>query len=74
MLLIKLEKDDRLVAAILSTGERDTLVVKMSTGGEQRLNTARYKVTGRGGKGHEFVSRGQIAEVIHIPVGPPAPL
>jgi hypothetical protein len=42
-------------------------------GGEQRLNTGRYKVTGRGGKGHEFVSRGQIVEVIHTPVtAPPA--
>ncbi|HEY1628442.1 MAG TPA: DNA topoisomerase (ATP-hydrolyzing) [Tepidisphaeraceae bacterium] len=74
VLLIKLEKDDRLMAAILSTGERDTLTVKMSTGGEQRLNTGRYKVTGRGGKGHEFVSRGQIVEVMNQPVAAPAPL
>jgi hypothetical protein len=48
--------------------------VKTSMGGEQRLNTARYKVTGRGGKGHEFVSRGQIVEVIHEPVGAPPAL
>jgi DNA gyrase/topoisomerase IV subunit A len=74
VLLIKLEKDDRLVAAIIATGERDTLTVKMSTGGEQRLNTARYKVTSRGGKGHEFVSRGQVVEVLHDPVLAPAPL
>ena len=33
-------------------------------GGEQRLNTGRYKITGRGGRGHEFVSRGQIVEVM----------
>ncbi|MEZ0265578.1 MAG: DNA topoisomerase (ATP-hydrolyzing) subunit A [Phycisphaerae bacterium] len=74
VLLIKLEKDDRLVAAITATDDRDTLTVKTSMGGEQRLNTARYKVTGRGGKGHEFVSRGQIVEVIHNPVTAPAPL
>ena len=74
VLLIKLEKEDRLVAAILATGERDTLTVKMSTGGEQRLNTGRYKVTGRGGKGHEFVSRGQVVEVIYEPVKAPAEL
>jgi DNA gyrase subunit A len=74
VLLVKLEKDDRLVAAILSTGERDTLTVKMSTGGEQRLNTGRYKVTGRGGKGHEFVSRGQVVEVLYEPVPAPAAL
>jgi hypothetical protein len=30
-------------------------------------------VTGRGGLGHEFVSRGQIVEVVHEPVkAPPA--
>ncbi len=71
VLLIKLEKTDKLVAAITATGDRDTLTVKMSTGGEQRLNTGRYKVVGRGGKGHEFVSRGQVVEVIYEPV--PAP-
>jgi DNA gyrase/topoisomerase IV subunit A len=74
VLLIKLEKEDRLMAAILSAGERDTLTVKMSTGGEQRLNTGRYKVTGRGGKGHEFVSRGQVVEVMYEPVVAPLAL
>ena len=65
VLLIKLGKDDRLMGAITATDDRDTLTVKTSMGGEQRINTARYKTTGRGGKGHEFVSRGQIVEVIH---------
>jgi DNA gyrase subunit A len=74
VLLIKLDKDDRLVATILSQGERDTLTVKMSTGGEQRLNTARYKIVGRGGKGHEFVSRGQVTEVLPEKVPAPEPL
>jgi DNA gyrase subunit A len=74
VLLIKLDKADKLMAAILSTGERDTLTVKMSTGGEQRLNTARYKITGRGGKGHEFVSRGQVVEVLIESVPAPQPL
>ncbi len=71
VLLIKLDKADKLLAAITSTGERDTLTVKMSTGGEQRLNTGRYKVVGRGGKGHEFVSRGQVTEVLRDPVAAP---
>ncbi|HYO07866.1 MAG TPA: DNA topoisomerase (ATP-hydrolyzing) [Tepidisphaeraceae bacterium] len=74
VLLIKLEKADRLLAAITATSDRDTLTVKTSMGGEQRLNTGRYKVTGRGGRGHEFVSRGQIVEVIHEPVPAPQPL
>ena len=74
VLLIKLEKGDKLLAAITAVDDRDTLTVKTSMGGEQRLNTGRYKVTGRGGKGHEFVSRGQIVEVLSQPVAAPAPL
>jgi DNA gyrase subunit A len=74
VLLIKLETGDKLVGCITATDDRDTLTVKTSMGGEQRLNTARYKVTGRGGRGHEFVSRGQIVEVLPNPVGAPAAL
>ena len=72
--LVKLAKDDRLVAAIVADSDRETLTVKTSMGGEQRLNTGRYKVTGRGGSGHEFVSRGQIVEVVYEPVAAPAGL
>jgi DNA gyrase subunit A len=74
VLLIKLEKGDKLLAAITATSDRDTLTVKTSMGGEQRLNTGRYKVTGRSGRGHEFVSRGQIVEVIYEPVPTPPAL
>ncbi|HEX8914738.1 MAG TPA: DNA topoisomerase (ATP-hydrolyzing) [Humisphaera sp.] len=74
VMVIKLGTSDRLIAAITATSDRDTLTVKTSMGGEQRLNTGRYKVTGRGGLGHEFVSRGQIVEVIHEPVPGPAEL
>ncbi len=74
VMLIKLDKTDRLISAITAESDRDTLTVKTSMGGEQRLNTGRYKITGRGGKGHEFVSRGQIVEVIHDKVPAPAQL
>jgi DNA gyrase subunit A len=74
VLLIKLEKGDKLLAAITAVDDRDTLTVKTSMGGEQRLNTGRYKVVGRGGKGHEFVSRGQIVEVMYDKVAAPVPL
>jgi DNA gyrase subunit A len=74
VLLIKLDKDDRLLAAIVANDDRDTLTVKTSMGGEQRLNTGRYKITGRGGRGHEFVSRGQIVEVVYEPVAAPTVL
>jgi DNA gyrase subunit A len=74
VLLIKLDKDDKLIGVITAIDDRDTLTVKTSMGGEQRLNTGRYKVTGRGGRGHEFVSRGQIIEVIQQPVAAPTPI
>ena len=74
VLLVKLEKGDRLVGVITATDDRDTLTVKTSMGGEQRLNTGRYKVTGRAGRGHEFVSRGQIVEVLLQPIATPVPL
>jgi DNA gyrase/topoisomerase IV subunit A len=74
VLLVKLDGEDRLLGVITATDDRDTLTVKTSMGGEQRLNTGRYKVTGRGGKGHEFVSRGQITEIVFAPVAAPAPL
>jgi DNA gyrase subunit A len=74
VLLIKLDADDKLLAAITANDDRDTLTVKTSMGGEQRLNTGRYKITGRGGRGHEFVSRGQIVEVLYNPVPAPQPL
>jgi DNA gyrase subunit A len=74
VLLIKLDNDDKLLAAIVALDDRDTLTVKTSMGGEQRLNTGRYKVTGRGGRGHEFVSRGQIVEVLYEAVKAPAEL
>ena len=69
--LMKLADDDALLAVKAAKSDRDTLVVKTSLGGEQRINTARYKRTGRGGKGHEVISRGALTEVVLEP--PPAP-
>ena len=34
--------------------------MKTSLGGEQRINTGRYEMTGRGGKGHEVIKRGTL--------------
>jgi DNA gyrase subunit A len=69
--IMKLADDDALLAVKTALSDRDTLVVKTSLGGEQRINTARYKKTGRGGKGHEVMSRGALTEVVLEP--PPAP-
>ncbi|MBS2018433.1 MAG: DNA topoisomerase IV subunit A [Deltaproteobacteria bacterium] len=73
VLLLKLADDDELLAIKAAKDDRDTLVVKTAAGGEQRINTARYETTTRGGKGREVISRGTLTEVVHDPVEAPAP-
>jgi hypothetical protein len=70
---MRLAEDDRLLGMKLARDDRDTLVVKTSMGGEQRINTARYEKTGRGGKGREIVSRGTLTELVLEPPPPPVP-
>ena len=75
VILIKLsEKDDRVLGFIASTGDRDLLRVETSRGGEQTISTAKYEVTGRGGKGRELLQRGQFTRVIPNEVENPQPL
>jgi DNA gyrase subunit A len=71
--LIKLDGDDKVLGMRIAKSDKDTLVVKTSMGGEQRINTARYEKTGRGGKGREVTSRGTLTEVVHEPPPAPAP-
>jgi DNA gyrase subunit A len=68
VILIKLDpKEDRVLGFIASRGERDLLTVETSRGAEQTVSTAKYDVTGRGGKGRELLQRGQFTRVI-LPV------
>ncbi|HET7695159.1 MAG TPA: DNA topoisomerase IV subunit A [Vicinamibacterales bacterium] len=73
VILIKLaSKDDRVLGFIASTGDRDLLTVETSRGAEQTISTAKYEVTGRGGKGRELLQRGQFTRVISpTPDAPP---
>ncbi len=64
VMLIKLDKSDRLIGATTASDDRDSLTVKTSMGGEQRINTAKYKAVSRGGRGHEIMKRGQLIEVV----------
>ncbi len=64
VILIKLQDDDRVLGAIVSTGDRDLMTVETSRGGEQTISTAKYEVTGRGGKGRELMQRGGFTRVI----------
>jgi DNA gyrase subunit A len=68
VILIKLQKDnDRLLGFIASTGDRDLLTVETSRGAEQTVSTAKYGVTGRGGKGRELLQRGEFTRVVPRP-------
>jgi DNA gyrase subunit A len=72
VILIKLDsKTDRVLGFVASTGDRDLLTVETSRGAEQTISTAKYGVTGRGGKGRELLQRGQFTRV--VPVVPDAP-
>ncbi|MBA3887210.1 MAG: hypothetical protein H0X67_15985 [Acidobacteria bacterium] len=56
---------------VASTGDRDLLTVETSRGAEQTISTAKYEVTGRGGKGRELLQRGQFTRVVYpIPDAP----
>jgi DNA gyrase subunit A len=74
VILIKLDsKADRVLGFIASTGDRDLMVVETSRGAEQTISTAKYGVTGRGGKGRELLQRGQFSRVVPgVPDAPPA--
>jgi len=74
VMLVKLGKDDRLIGFKTSLGERDLLRVKTNRGAEKTVSTAKYRVSGRGGKGWEIQKNGRISEIIPDPVQAPAPL
>ena len=64
VMLIKLGKEDRVLGFIASRGDRDLLTVETTRGAEQTISTAKYEVTGRGGKGRELLQRGQFTKIL----------
>ena len=74
VILIKINpKEDRVLGFIASTGDRDLMTVETSRGAEQTISTAKYEVTGRGGKGRELLQRGQFTRVIPQDLTAPPP-
>ena len=72
VILIKLSDEDRVLGFIASSAARDLLTVETSRGAEQTISTAKYEVTGRGGRGRELMQRGRFTRVIWpIPEAPP---
>ena len=75
VILIKLQKgEDRVLGFVASTGDRDLLTVETSRGAEQTISTAKYEVTGRGGRGRELLQRGQFLRVVPTPAEAPPSL
>jgi DNA gyrase subunit A len=65
VILIKIDfPDDKVIGAIVSTGDRDLLTVETTRGSEQTISTTKYEVTGRGGKGKELMQRGGFTKVL----------
>ncbi|HUE87418.1 MAG TPA: DNA topoisomerase IV subunit A [Vicinamibacterales bacterium] len=65
VILIKLNfPDDKVIGALVSKGDRHLMTVETSRGAEQTISTAKYEVTGRGGKGRELLQRGQFVRVV----------
>ena len=72
VILIKLDfPKDKVIGAIVSTGDRDLLTVETSRGAEQTISTTKYEVTGRGGKGRELLQRGQFTRIVAAEVALP---
>ena len=75
VILIKLaSKEDRVLGFIASVGDRDLMTVETSRGAEQTISTAKYEVTGRGGKGRELLQRGQFTKIVWPVPDAPQPL
>jgi len=74
VILIKLtSKSDRVLGVVVSSGDRQLMTVETSRGAEQTISTAKYEVTGRGGKGRELLQRGQFNRVVWpVPEAPAA--
>jgi DNA gyrase subunit A len=65
VILIKVHfPDDKVIGARVSSGDRELMTVETSRGAEQTISTAKYEVTGRGGKGRELLQRGQFVRVL----------
>lgn len=69
VILIRVPVDsDRVLGFVASTGDRDLLTVETNRGASQTISTAKYGVTGRGGKGRALLQRGKFTRVIQPPV------
>ena len=73
VILIKLAKEgDKVLGFVASSGDRDLLTVETTRGAAQTISTAKYSLTGRGGRGRELLQRGEFTRV--LPAVPELPV
>ncbi len=71
--LIKLAPDDRLLGFKASEGDRDLLTVETNRGATKTISTAKYEITGRGGRGRELQRNGSLAKIVWPELEAPPP-
>lgn len=65
VIIIKFQANsDRVLGFTIAKRDRDRLVVETSRGGTQSISTAKYEVTGRGGKGRVLLQRAKFIRVV----------
>ena len=76
VMLLKLTKSptgsDDVLGFVVSGGRRQILTVETSRGATQTISTAKYEVSGRGGKGRQLLQRGQFLRVVPAAVEIPS--
>ena len=74
VMLIKLAKDDEVLAARVLSYEDDVLIAQRDGGSEYRITLRKYEIVSRGGKGFQLFTRGAVeGEVYQEPEIPAFP-
>ena len=74
VMLIKLQKDDYVMAARVLSYDDDVLIAKREGGSEYRITLRKYEIVSRGGKGFQLFTRGKVeGEVYQEPEIPMFP-
>ena len=60
VMLIKLHKDDEVLAARVLSYDDDVLIAKREGGSEYRITLRKYEIVSRGGKGFQLFTRGAV--------------
>jgi DNA gyrase subunit A len=60
VMLIKLQKDDEVLAARVLSYDDDVLIAKRDGGSEYRITLRKYEIVSRGGKGFQLFTRGVV--------------